>query len=896
MPRELEVGPPGCAECSQTGSEPSVWFCMKCNGCLACECKTLWWTPACYCEGAKEKTAVRPVEAQQAFFCQSCPVQEVMWCVTCEGCLPCPKCGIQWWDPACMCVAPGAQECTLIRPPGAKRNEAHRPGDRAEKPARGSKHVCICDSTPCVCGLTVGQPMTVPQLREAGFKPAADWVEGVDRVAELEAVRAQVRAMPVVQLTARRRADGRRSSAPAQPRASVAPIRMLVHDHQVAPRAPSLPLPSTVLSPPSAAVSPGHGGITVGGKLVICMSSATRCVGCRTPIGIGAHMLACGTHVTHDASKCYAEGQLRVASMRSEAEAAKRVPQRADPRAAAGSSSEPAERVLPHKQVVLIGKVNQERVSLALRCLTGACGNTQPRMQCVGCCGRGAHGSCLGVAKAYADLGQLRCSMCRANDMSGGKEVTQSLLRSATRSMVWEMSVGGHSTARGYGEYQRLERLWVESVEMDSVELPRDSAESMIGFLIWLVADAGRARSFVTVWRAAAGVCAKTRELSMTKSPRVLLVYNDVVKGLGELGSPCTQATRRLLKLMLGIDMGVATLKNACLKTRGGELILARSKVLVILETLCGMRVGEAVGDTHGLLANDTAIVTPLGEAGKDMGVTLECRLHSAKTGPGRYVNCVGLSRTTKIPAEEYLRALFAIYKLKTRVKVDGGFKIETPDFVVLRVSMLGMKKERLQQLRSALKREEGSPTCPSVAAHARQSLAYLKRKSAAADIAEARQYVNIAGGEAGGEALLSARKWAEGHGLGKFLIFAAGPLLRATEPGSGLLTLMPFQEGSTYEHHVKALREAYEFSKGLEEPDLELELADEEPQFANHSLRRFADRIARESMITSGATDMDIDILFGWNEAQRKKDMQLHYAGLDRAQRVQRARVTMFM
>jgi hypothetical protein len=38
--------------------------------------------------------------------------------------------------------------------------------------------------------------------------------------------------------------------------------------------------------------------------------------------------------------------------------------------------------------------------------------------------------------------------------------------------------------------------------------------------------------------------------------------------------------------------------------------------------------------------------------------------------------------------------------------------------------------------------------------------------------------------------------------------------------------------------------------------------------------------------------------LVFGWNEADRRKDMQLHYmyAGLDRAQRVSRARVTMYI
>ena len=48
--------------------------------------------------------------------------------------------------------------------------------------------------------------------------------------------------------------------------------------------------------------------------------------------------------------------------------------------------------------------------------------------------------------------------------------------------------------------------------------------------------------------------------------------------------------------------------------------------------------------------------------------------------------------------------------------------------------------------------------------------------------------------------------------------------------------------------------------------------------------------------MHNTGASVMDIDQVFGWNEAKRRKDMQLHYAGLDRSQRVKRARVTMYV
>jgi hypothetical protein len=53
---------------------------------------------------------------------------------------------------------------------------------------------------------------------------------------------------------------------------------------------------------------------------------------------------------------------------------------------------------------------------------------------------------------------------------------------------------------------------------------------------------------------------------------------------------------------------------------------------------------------------------------------------------------------------------------------------------------------------------------------------------------------------------------------------------------------------------------------------------------------------VARETRAQTGASEMDIDVVFGWNEAERRKNMQLHYQGLDRVQRVRRACVTMML
>ena len=631
---------------------------------------------------------------------------------------------------------------------------------------------------------------------------------------------------------------------------------------------------------PAAAPAPvrpvgGPAGLETQQRLV-CRSATIRCAACRGLIGLGNRMRAAGTGVVHDSPSCVAN---------------------AAPLEARSLPSEQSRKV-----VVLQSRVSSERVESALRCMLQACPHAhapmRPRLLCARGCGLGVHAVCVGISKAHADVGQLVCGVCRARDMAGGADPPPLLVKSAVKSMLWEISVGQHSTAQGRAEFQRLERSWVESVGGGGVTLPRDSEESMVAFLIWLAADSGRARSFETVWRAAAGVCARTRDVQVTKSVRVKATHADLVKRLGELAVPCTQTTRRLLRLMLGLGGGPATLAGACLRSRGGQLILARSRVLTVLEVMGGMRVGEATGDTHGLLANDVAILTPATSTHVELGVTIEAKLHDSKTGPGRYVNFVGTSRSSGVESEKYLRALWAIYGLASaEVKYDGGFKIERPDYSVLRVDLLVTPVATTTRLRAELERELAAPSCAAICAHAKTTLRYLRRGLAAQDVSEERRYVHVAGGAAGGQEIASAHSWLAARGLASVVARVPGPLLRATEPGSGKLTHMPLQTESTYTHHIGALKAAYDISAKMEDPDLELELQGEErPHWANHSNRRFADRVARETSARSDVTAMDIDVVFGWNEAQRNKDMQLHYQGLDRAQRVRRARVTMYV
>ena len=132
------------------------------------------------------------------------------------------------------------------------------------------------------------------------------------------------------------------------------------------------------------------------------------------------------------------------------------------------------------------------------------------------------------------------------------------------------------------------------------------------------------------------------------------------------------------------------------------------------------------------------------------------------------------------------------------------------------------------------------------------------------------------------------------------YTVTVPGPLIRATLGSK--LTHMPLRTGSTYTHLVAAMKRAFEISSQMPEPDVELDLQNmKEPKWGNHSLRRHSDKVARESLhlqekggmieVTKGV----IDYFFGWLLKEMMKDMQTHYAGLDRPSRRGLARVTMF-
>ena len=460
------------------------------------------------------------------------------------------------------------------------------------------------------------------------------------------------------------------------------------------------------------------------------------------------------------------------------------------------------------------------------------------------------------------------------------------LLEAGDVSSMLELATGAEGTAGNHSDYARLERGWIEHVCLGeggatagTVALPRHSEESYIAFLHWLVRDADRKRSFGTIVRASTGVFARLELKNMAGTKRVKAVIKELEGSHGVESVPCTHATRRILTILM----------EETLPARCGAELLTRSAVQVVLETMGGVRVGEACGggDGHGALANHLTLARPVGSEEGCADETCELWLADSKTGYSRYANFVGKSRGIGMEAAKLIRKLWAESGIRVVQSIEDGLQVETPDYSVVRVSILDMSDQVFARLLQVVIRSVST----GIAMHAKATLFYAKLRRKAETKGEEYKYVNIAGGSQR-EAEAAAEELRAG-GLGDYVAVVPGPLLRATR--GKLLTHMPLSQDSSYKHIMGALRDAYEQSSQMEEPDLEFDLAGlEEPKWGHHTLRRTGDKVARDTQEETGVDKGDIDDQFGWNQKERKKDSQLHYAG--RRDRSRRARITMMV
>ena len=114
-----------------------------------------------------------------------------------------------------------------------------------------------------------------------------------------------------------------------------------------------------------------------------------------------------------------------------------------------------------------------------------------------------------------------------------------------------------------------------------------------------------------TVGGTAGAVMTMLELTDWTKTARVKALIKEIEKRCGVESEPCTQTTRRLVALMVG-----KTIRAVCSRGSSSELnevLESRTMLLLVLELLAGLRVGEATtsGDLHGLEANKLCFLSP---------------------------------------------------------------------------------------------------------------------------------------------------------------------------------------------------------------------------------------------------------------------------------------------
>ena len=243
------------------------------------------------------------------------------------------------------------------------------------------------------------------------------------------------------------------------------------------------------------------------------------------------------------------------------------------------------------------------------------------------------------------------------------------------------------------------------------------------------------------------------------------------------------------------------------------------------------------------------------------------------------WVSALGVSQgDAHVELARYLREYWRQAGFRIVVRHEDGYRVEGPDFMVLRLSLVALSEsrkgdlDRLAVMHSVLSRSR-SPL-------ARQWADFTLHRAKERLVGDSvdKRYVNVVGGPSDSADLRTVAAELTRAGFGDWLAPMAGPLLLSTKGESAGYSFMPIQPGSTYDVLHDVMDDAFRMANESS-PDPELDLRGlAKPLWGHHSARRAADTFARQSRESTGATERDIDIVFGWQEALYSAQMQLHY------------------
>ena len=529
------------------------------------------------------------------------------------------------------------------------------------------------------------------------------------------------------------------------------------------------------------------------------------------------------------------------------------------------------------------GPARRSKVRL---CLEGRCGRPEPYdMRCLGC-HRQLHGvTCAELSRGFASLGCFTCHVCRLSQQFPGAPAgyvfSDAAVRAKERDMLFEMVTAQEATGASFADYASLKVRYLTSLnEVAESQSPEDSEEAFKSFLHWLATDCERALSLESVWRAAGSVMIRTGRQNLTQIPTVKLFYEKLGDSHGLTSEPMTATTQRMARLMHTRVMPD--------RHEGKPLMLVRSRLLFAAEYVGGLRIGEATGggDNHGLRSDAVRVLEHV-----DTSETyVEFIVEHSKTKFRRIVTVVGTTRgEAAVPTAQYVREFWAECGWSTRTWIEGEYRVTCADYWVVRVSLLGLSTERRDLLFDLWARSR----CAETRKHSNTS----RQKGLARAImtgSQDKKYVNVVGGPedcgAIGTTVLEMKR--AGFTEAGRISVVPGPLLVATTDVGRALTHMPLDPGSTYPLITDSLGRAYELANPEGSPDPQLDLGSRSmPRWAHHSNRRGSNSVARKTQALTGATEMEIDLTYGWQERYYNKKMQVHYEA--RFDRVRRAAVS---
>ena len=538
------------------------------------------------------------------------------------------------------------------------------------------------------------------------------------------------------------------------------------------------------------------------------------------------------------------------------------------------------------KRVQTAEKLSASRLEKIERCIAGKCGMEHGVGLSTACrmgCGRWLHvEKCAEMGRGFAALGNFTCPQCVAKEMMvDGAVPTDRVLSVATRSSVLRLSQGKQTTGASYSAYTSLEDEYVlglgEALGM-VMRLPRHSPETFMAFLTWMATDKSRVRSIESVMRSAGAFMTKLKIPDVTKDKEVQAHAKDLLDKCGTEHEPATAATPRMVHHLVR-QRGAVDCRYL-----QSSFLRSREKVQIVAEAVGGCRISEVTGggEAHGVLANETCIITNP-ETGEEV---VEMKLEHSKTGFARFLDLKGVTDGHEIPVAQLLRDYWWQAGMPTTTRKVMGMSVVRPDFWVVRISLLGLHDF------AVFEGVMGRIRDPRVLPIKNALIAKARLKHSAGD--EDKKFINIAAGRGTDASLVAMVELFTEKGMSARVV--PGPLLLSTTGGSkGQIMPVPYATSSAFGPTKELLQKAWEMANADEEdPDKELEeRRGRPPLWTTHSLRRAADTVARRDRKKNEVSEEEIDIYLGWHEKILLKEMQRHYEALDMHARMRQARIT---